>query len=72
MAIHAKKIGQLIKKTRKKLGLTQKTLALTTGTGLRFIGELENGKPTCQMGKVLLVLNTLGIQIELTLPQDDQ
>jgi len=35
---------------------------------LRFIIELEKGKPTCQLRKVLTVLNTLGITIKLTSP----
>jgi len=60
------KIGELVKNARKSLGVTQKDLALTAGTGLRFIIELEHGKPTCQLGKVLTVLHTLGISILLT------
>jgi predicted transcriptional regulator len=50
------------------LGATQKDLALTSGTGLRFVIDLEKGKETCQIGKVLTVLQTLGIQIALTPP----
>jgi len=61
-------IGELIKKTRKNLGITQKDLALTSGTGLRFIIDLEGGKPTCQLKKVLTVLHTLGIRLELIPP----
>jgi HTH-type transcriptional regulator/antitoxin HipB len=61
-------IGKLIRDTRKKLGVTQKDLALTSGTGLRFLTDLENGKPTCQIGKILIVLHTLGIRIDLTQP----
>jgi hypothetical protein len=41
-------------------------LALTSGTGLRFVIDLEKGKETCQIGKVLTVLQTLGIGIALT------
>jgi y4mF family transcriptional regulator len=63
-----KQIGELIKSVRKQMGATQKDLAMTSGTGLRFIIELERGKPTSQIGKVLTVLNTLGIQIRLTPP----
>ncbi|ODU24507.1 MAG: transcriptional regulator [Verrucomicrobia bacterium SCN 57-15] len=63
-----KTIGELVKATRKAMGVTQKDLALTSGTGLRFIIELEQGKPTCQLGKVLTVLHTLGIKIELAPP----
>ena len=61
-------IGEVVKKTRKSMGVTQKELALTSGTGLRFIIELERGKPTCELEKVLTVLQTLGIRIELTPP----
>jgi y4mF family transcriptional regulator len=60
-------IGEFVKSARKSLGVTQRDLALTSGTGLRFIIELEQGKPTCQIGKVLTVLHTLGITIQLTL-----
>jgi len=61
-------IGELIRKTRKGMGVTQENLALTSGTGLRFIIDLEKGKPTCQIGKALAVLNTLGIKMSLTPP----
>ena len=62
-------IAQLIRSTRKALGVTQRDLAMTSGTGLRFIIDLEKGKPTCHLGKVLTVLHTLGIKIELTPPE---
>jgi y4mF family transcriptional regulator len=58
----------MIRETRQKLGVTQKALALTSGTGLRFIIDLEKGKETCETGKVLTVLNTLGIKMTLTPP----
>jgi HTH-type transcriptional regulator / antitoxin HipB len=61
-------IGVLIRNTRKSLRLTQKDLAFTSNTGLRFIIELEQGKPTCQVGKVITVMQTLGMQIEIKLP----
>ena len=61
-----KQIGELVRNSRKAMGVTQKDLAMTSGTGLRFIIELEQGKPTCQLGKVLTVLQTLGITIKLT------
>ena len=58
----------MIRESRKRFGVTQKDLALTSGTGLRFVIELEKGKETCQIGKVLTVLQTLGIRIALTPP----
>jgi y4mF family transcriptional regulator len=61
-------IGQMIRESRKRLSVTQKDLALTSGTGLRFVVDLEKGKETCQIGKVLIVLQTLGIRIALTPP----
>jgi y4mF family transcriptional regulator len=68
MRYTTKDIGELVQKVRKRIKVTQKDLALTSGTGLRFIIELEKGKPTCQLEKALTVLNTLGIAIELTPP----
>jgi HTH-type transcriptional regulator/antitoxin HipB len=61
-------IGKLVRETRKALDVTQKALALTSGTGLRFIIELEKGKETAEIGKVLTILQTLGIQLTLTPP----
>jgi HTH-type transcriptional regulator / antitoxin HipB len=61
-------IGRLIRDTRKSLGVTQKKLALTSGTGIRFVIELERGKETCEIGKALTILQTLGITLTLTPP----
>ena len=68
MKYTAAEVGQLIRETRKKLGVTQKALALTSGTGLRFIIDREKGKETCEIGKALTVLDTLGIKLTLTPP----
>ncbi|WP_428040612.1 hypothetical protein [Devosia psychrophila] len=35
------------------------------GVGRRFLSELENGKPTAEIGKVLQVLTALGIDMQL-------
>ncbi len=59
-------LGQAVRSQRKKLGITQRDLAMTCGTGLRFIVDLEKGKPTCQVGKTLHVLQTLGLVVETT------
>jgi y4mF family transcriptional regulator len=64
----SQQIGRTIRETRKKLGVTQKDLALTSGTGLRFVIDLERGKETCEIGKALRVLQTLGIRLTLTPP----
>lgn len=54
-------LGVTIRSRRKELKVSQKDLALASGTGLRFIIELERGKTTCQSGKILDVLQALGI-----------
>ena len=54
-------IGQLIKSERKRQGVTQMQLAGIAGTGIRFISDLENGKGTIQIQKLLNVLNALGL-----------
>ena len=68
MLLTTEELGRIIKKERKAMGLTQAELALTSGTGMRFISDLENGKPTCQIGKTLTVLRTLGLRLTLSSP----
>jgi y4mF family transcriptional regulator len=68
MLVTPEDLGRLVRKERKSLGLTQADLALTSGTGMRFISDLENGKPTCQIGKILTVLKTLGIRLTMSSP----
>jgi len=66
--ITSKQLGLMIRKTRKGMNVTQKDLALTCGTGLRFIIDLEKGKPTCQIGKILQVLQALGLEVKIEKP----
>ncbi len=70
MKYTSEEIGKIVRRTRKAMRVTQKDLALTSGTGLRFIIDLEKGKPTCQLDKALTVLSTLGISLELKAPKD--
>ncbi|MDQ0291857.1 helix-turn-helix transcriptional regulator [Oligosphaera ethanolica] len=58
-------LGEAIRARRQELGATQKDLAMAAGTGLRFIIDLERGKPSCQTGKMLLVLQALGLSLTL-------
>ncbi len=60
-----KDIGNLVKKTRKKQNFTQIELAQLSNVGTRFLSDLENGKPTCEIEKVLKVLSNLGIKLEV-------
>lgn len=66
--VSARQFGNLIKRTRKRHQLTQKELAAASGTGVRFIQELERGKMTCELDKALKVASMLGIRLEAHLP----
>jgi HTH-type transcriptional regulator/antitoxin HipB len=63
--------GELVRRARKKSGLTQAELASASGIGERFVRELEKGKPSCQLEKALLVAQMLGIKLEAVIPQAD-
>jgi y4mF family transcriptional regulator len=70
MSLTPEDLGRLVKRERKAMGLTQAELALASGTGMRFLSDLENGKPTCQIGKTLTVLKTLGIRLTMSSPRN--
>lgn len=63
--IDATEIGSLIRQERKKQGLTQEQLAALSGVGVRFVREVEHGKPTCQFALVLQVMQTLGLSLKI-------
>jgi HTH-type transcriptional regulator / antitoxin HipB len=64
-------LGAAIRARRKHLKVTQSELAMTCGTGLRFIVDLEKGKPTCQIGKTMRVLQALGSALQVDIPTAD-
>lgn len=65
-------LGDALRATRKQLGLTQPQLALAAGVGVRFIVDLEAGKPTLRLENVLRVIDALGGEIHLSgLPPAD-
>jgi y4mF family transcriptional regulator len=57
-------LGRVIRVRREELGLNQTGLADVARTTLRFVSELERGKPTAQLDGVLRVLAALGIELE--------
>ncbi|PST17652.1 transcriptional regulator [Rhizobium sp. JAB6] len=59
----ARDFGAAVREKRKARGWTQTELAARSGTGERFIVELESGKPSCQLEKSLVVARTVGIEI---------
>lgn len=56
-------LGSFVRSVRTKLAMGQLAIAGIANTGNRFIVELENGKPTVQLQKVLDVLDILGIEL---------
>ena len=56
-----KDIGQLAREARRASNLTQARAAALCGVGIRFLSEMENGKASLHLGKVLKVLHGLGL-----------
>lgn len=61
-ATFAARAGALIRARRKALGLRLDDLAAATGVGRRFIHDLETGKPSCQIGRALVVAAAVGLR----------
>lgn len=61
-------IGAVVRQARLAQGLRQDQLAAAAGVGLRFLVELERGKPTVRLDKVLAVLSALGCRLDVTPP----
>ncbi|MBP3367021.1 MAG: helix-turn-helix transcriptional regulator [Treponema sp.] len=64
-------ISKLIKERRLALGLTQSDTAAMCNVGLRFFSELENGKNSLQIGKVLHCMEMLGINLHAVYREND-
>jgi len=62
-ATTAADIGAAVRKKRKEDGLTLADAAALCGVGYRFMSDLENGKTTAQLGKVLQVVQALGLDV---------
>ena len=57
------RISAAVKALRKEYNITQEDLACKSGVGLRFLRELEQGKPTVRMDKVNQVLNLFDMEV---------
>lgn len=60
-----RQLGESRRSARKQLGLTQPQLALAAGVGVRFIVDLEAGKPTVRLENLLRVIDVLGGKVRL-------
>jgi y4mF family transcriptional regulator len=61
--IDSKSLGETIRERRKELNYTQAFLADFTGLSVTFVSDVERGKTTAEIGKVIQLLNTLGLDI---------
>jgi y4mF family transcriptional regulator len=59
------RLGLALRNRRRALGLTQEELGRLAGCGLAFLYELESGKPTVRLDKLLAVLRVLGFELSL-------
>lgn len=58
-----KSLSEFVKEKRKLAGMNQENLSFAAGVGLRFVRELEQGKPTLRIDKVNQVLNLFGHEL---------
>lgn len=66
----AETLGRLIRRTRKQQGLNLETLAGLCGLSIRFLSELENGRDSCGFGRIMMVLDALGIDLIASPPEE--
>lgn len=64
-------LGLIVRRERKAQKLKQAELAAVSGVGIRFVVDLEAGKPTLQLEKVLRVVRTLGCSIQISPPESN-
>jgi HTH-type transcriptional regulator / antitoxin HipB len=58
--------GAAIREQRRARGLSQESVALSAGVGLRFVHDLERGKETVELGRALRVAAAVGLRLEAT------
>ncbi|RZS58215.1 helix-turn-helix domain-containing protein [Sphaerotilus mobilis] len=63
-------LGLLIRAARKTQGVRMDDLAGSAGVGPVFVREVERGKDTVQLGRVLRLLDELGLHLRVDLPDD--
>jgi HTH-type transcriptional regulator/antitoxin HipB len=61
----AASVGPAIRRYREEAGLTQSRLAEMAGLNRTYLSELEQGKETEQMRRILRVLKLLGVRATL-------
>ena len=63
-------LGASIRAARRARRLRLEDVALGAGVGIRFVSELERGKPTARLGEALRVAKSLGLELVVEDPLD--
>lgn len=58
-------IAAIVRRERKAQGATQIELSQLANVGVRFLRDVEDGKPSVHFDKLMRVLATLGIKVDL-------
>lgn len=59
----AEDLGRTVRAVRKARGLRLEDVAIAAGVGIRFVSELERGKPSVRLAETLRVLAAVGVRI---------
>lgn len=61
-------VASLVRKARKSQKVSQTVLSQISNVGIRFLGDIERGKPSVHFDKLMAVLTSLGIAVKLDIP----
>ena len=62
--------AQIVRRTRKAQKVSQTVLSQVSNVGIRFLGDIERGKPSVHFDKLMSVLSSLGVSVNLELPPE--
>lgn len=65
-------VGDIVRRSRRRCGLTQADLALDAGTGRRFVSDVEAGKPTVEFESLMKLCKSLGVRLFAIGPDDGE
>ena len=69
---NSSQLAEIVRRERKRQKVSQIRLSQLADVGVRFVRDLEDGKETVRLDKILAVLETLGIAVELSSLGDDE
>ena len=58
-------IAGIVRRERKRQGATQIELSQVANVGIRFLRDVEDGKPSVHFDKLMRVLSVLGITVDI-------